>query len=340
MLIFFCIVPSSVVEKFRRITGFHGSISIVGHSLGSVITWDILNQQSAGLSTVATGSWLHNVPSSEPSMGIGSGRYSSSQHSDEHSNTPELTTQSTSPSEGRLVSYPQLDFCVDNFFLLGSPVPVFLMIRNQRQPLSEDFFLRGCRRVFNIFHPYDPVAYRMEPCISPHNSEFEPTIVKHWNGGFRVQYRTRRLWRKLMETTAMTQRNVVDAFEQSMAGMGLLDATVEAEDDEIDDDQLGDSDVTSAVSEQRLSQGGIVTGQLNQGRRIDYMLQEKEIESANEYVAALAAHSSYWMEKDLSLFIARQIYLSTLERSAAECQATEHSNWEALTPEDSLYSRS
>ena len=138
----------------------------------------------------------------------------------------------------------------------------------------------------------------------------------------------------------MTQRNVVDAFEQSMAGMGLLDATVESEDDEVDDDQLGDSDVTSTVSEPRRSQSGIVTGQLNQGRRIDYMLQEKEIESANEYVAALAAHSSYWMEKDLSLFIARQIYLSTLERSAAECQATEHSNWEALTPEDSLYSRS
>lgn len=45
------------------------------------------------------------------------------------------------------------------------------------------------------------------------------------------------------------------------------------------------------------------------------MLQEREIEHANEYVAAMAAHSSYWVEKDLSLFIARQIYLSSLERS-------------------------
>ena len=328
-----------MVEKFRRITGFHGSISVIGHSLGSVITWDILNQQSARLPTVATSPWLDNVPNYETS---GLDRCSSSQNSEDHSNTPEVTTQSTLPSrsEGQLASCPQLAFCVDNFFLLGSPVPVFLMIRNQRQPLREDFYLRGCRRVFNIFHPYDPVAYRIEPCISPFNSEFEPTIVKHWNGGFRVQYRTRRLWRKLMETTAMTQRNVVEAFEQSMAGMGLLDAAVVAGDDDEDEDQLGDSDVTSAVSEPRFTQGGLVTGQLNQGRRIDYMLQEKEIESANEYVAALAAHSSYWMEKDLSLFIARQIYLSTLERSAAECEATEQSNWEALTPEDSLYSRS
>ena len=45
------------------------------------------------------------------------------------------------------------------------------------------------------------------------------------------------------------------------------------------------------------------------------MLQEREIEHANEYVAALAAHSSYWVEKDLSLFMARQIYLSSLERA-------------------------
>ena len=45
------------------------------------------------------------------------------------------------------------------------------------------------------------------------------------------------------------------------------------------------------------------------------MLQEREIEHANEYVAALAAHSSYWVEKDLSLFMARQIYLSSLERT-------------------------
>jgi hypothetical protein len=42
---------------------------------------------------------------------------------------------------------------------------------------------------------------------------------------------------------------------------------------------------------------------------------EKEIENANEYVAALAAHSSYWTEKDFALFIARQIYLSSMEKA-------------------------
>jgi len=305
---------------------------VIGHSLGSIISWDILNNQTVNsLSRVQP---LHNVPSYES---MGSGLFNTTGSQSEQSDTPELTTPTTSgassghPPQGHS-PYPPLDFAVDNFFLLGSPLPVFLMIRNQRMPLSEDFYLRGCHRVFNIFHPYDPVAYRIEPCISPRNSDYEPTIVKHWNGGFRVQYRTRRLWRKLIETTAMTQRNVVEAFEQSMAGMGLLDATVDAG---------GDDDVDSEVSEDRSNNNGVITGRLNQGRRIDYMLQEKEIENANEYVAALAAHSSYWIEKDLSLFIARQIYLSTLEHSAAEAEALEQSSWEALTPDDMniMYSR-
>jgi len=296
---------------------------VIGHSLGSIISWDILQNTAASPPEIP----LRNVGSFE-SMGSG---YFTPGSQGERSDTPELTTPTPSlpanTQSQQSSAYPQLDFKVDNFFMLGSPVPVFLMIRNQRMPLSEDFYLGGCRRVFNIFHPYDPVAYRVEPCISPRNSDYEPTIVKHWNGGFRVQYRTRRLWRKLIETTAMTQRNVVEAFEQSMAGMGLLDATVEAGGDD-------DNDSTSEVSEDRSTHNSVVTGQLNQGRRIDYMLQEKEIENANEYVAALAAHSSYWIEKDLSLFIARQIYLSTLEFSAAEAEAAEQANWEAITPED------
>jgi len=232
---------------------------------------------------------------------------------------PEVTTQPTGSVDTPSSAFPNLDFPVDNFFLLGSPVPVFLMIRNQRTPLSSDFSLAGCKRVFNIFHPYDPVAYRIEPCIDRRNADFEPTIMKHWNGGFRVQYQTKRLWRQLVDTSWKTQQTVVEAFEASMAGMGLIDSTVES---------MDDSSVSSDMSSADSRTNRVNTGALNQGRRIDYMIQEREIENANEYVAALAAHSSYWTEKDLSLFIARQIYLSTLEQ-AAEVQNTEA--WESFS---------
>lgn len=38
----------------------------------------------------------------------------------------------------------------------------------------------------------------------------------------------------------------------------------------------------------------IVIGQLNEGRRIDYVLQERPIESFNDYIFALTSHGCYW----------------------------------------------
>lgn len=35
-------------------------------------------------------------------------------------------------------------------------------------------------------------------------------------------------------------------------------------------------------------------GTLNQGKRLDYVLQEKPIESFNEYLFALSSHGCYW----------------------------------------------
>ena len=302
---------NTVVQKFRQLTGFEGGVSVIGHSLGSIISWDILGSQ---LLPVPQESDEHfSVPRTGSTGSIAESSSGFISTVSEISETSEMS----SGVEPGIPEFPcpQLDFSVDNLFLLGSPVAVFLMIRNQRAPLSEDFYLQGCRRVFNVFHPYDPVAYRVEPCIAPRNAEFEPVLVKHWNGGLRVKYQTKRLWRQLMDTTWKTQQDVVEAFEAGMAGMGLFDSSMNPH---------GEDDASSELSsDENGPQRQVKTGSLNRGRRIDYLLQEKEIESANEYVAALAAHSSYWIEKDFSLFIAWQISRSNLEREASE-------GWEAI----------
>jgi hypothetical protein len=269
-----------VVDKFRRLTGFQGDISIAGHSLGSIITWDILDHQVKMSASIA--------PTKEVLQ-------------------PEFTTpEQQTTHENYETSYPQLDFEVDNAFMLGSPISVFLMIRNQSNPLSVDHTLRGCSRVFNIFHPYDPVSYRIEPLLDPRNADIEPKIMTHWNGGFRFQYQTKRLWDKIVNQTMHAQKSVFNSLESGIVALGLLDSAYDQDEDE-------DGDNLSQASSFK-----VVTGQLNGGRRIDYMLQEKEIDRANEYVAALAAHSCYWLEKDLSLFIARQICLRALERAGDE----------------------
>lgn len=83
-----------------------------------------------------------------------------------------------------LVEYPQLDFKITNFFALGSPVAMFLTIRGVEH-LSRDFQLPTCKNMFNIFHPFDPVAYRLEPLINP-DIQHRPVLMPHHKGRKRL----------------------------------------------------------------------------------------------------------------------------------------------------------
>merc|ERR1719209_2886490 len=47
---------------------------------------------------------------------------------------------------------------------------------------------------------------------------------------------------------------------------------------------------------------------INQGARVDHVLQEAPMESFNEYVFALASHLCYWESEDTMLLILRQVY--------------------------------
>jgi len=68
-------------------------------------------------------------------------------------------------------------------------------------------------------------------------------------------------------------------------------------------------DNNTGISKNGLEQKGpAYYGCLAGGQRIDYLLQEKEIEVTNEYIFAITAHVLYWQNKDLSLFIARHLY--------------------------------
>uniref|UniRef100_A0A7S2PMJ7 DDHD domain-containing protein n=1 Tax=Leptocylindrus danicus TaxID=163516 RepID=A0A7S2PMJ7_9STRA len=257
---------NTVVSKAKKYGGdaFSGKVSIMAHSLGSIITWDILSHQLPH---------EHIQPSSE----------------------------STSSGVQNLqeAQYPQLMFDVANTFMIGAPVPVFLLIRNQHRPMNPEYSLPVCSRVFNIFHPYDPVAYRIEPLINPRNRKVEPELIPDWRGGYRMQYQTKLFWKNLVNETYQRQQYLIDALEAGIRQIGLADPA--------------DEDDASTASEGSNSSNMIECGQLNGGRRIDYMLQESEVETANEYVFALGAHSAYWAAKDLTMFIAREIILSEIE---------------------------
>jgi len=88
------------------------------------------------------------------------------------------------------MKYPQLKFEPKCFFSFGSPMPMFLNVRGI-QSMSEEYKLPTCSRMLNIFHPYDPLAYRIEPLIDPRFKNIEPVQIPHHRGGKRIHVQLR-----------------------------------------------------------------------------------------------------------------------------------------------------
>ncbi|NWR24660.1 DDHD1 Phospholipase, partial [Emberiza fucata] len=158
-----------------------GKVSIVSHSLGCVITYDIMT----GWNPVRLYEQLLQKEEEE---------LEESWMSYEERRLLEelyLTKQRLREIEERLHELkastiskpPVLKFKVENFFCMGSPLAVFLALRGIRPGTSgsQDHILPRsiCNRLLNIFHPTDPVAYRLEPLILKHYSNISPVQI-HW----------------------------------------------------------------------------------------------------------------------------------------------------------------
>lgn len=81
--------------------------------------------------------------------------------------------------------YPHLAFQPTAFFALGSPIGMFVTVRGLDN-LGEQFSLPTCPAFFNIFHPYDPVAYRIESLVNPDLTGLKPVLIPHHKGRKRM----------------------------------------------------------------------------------------------------------------------------------------------------------
>lgn len=179
-----------IFNLFReRNPDFNGKVSLMGHSLGSAVLFDILCRQKE-----------------EPKIG-------SSAYKRHHKNKPPTGTKPV----GKDMS---LEFDVEDFYCLGSPIGLFQMLKGRtiagrhlpdslpaESPMDPDHmqdpFLGTasssasatgdngstatglpltisspkCAQLYNIFHPADPLAYRLEPLISTAMSSMRPQLL-------------------------------------------------------------------------------------------------------------------------------------------------------------------
>ncbi|GAA6213383.1 phospholipase DDHD1-like [Lates japonicus] len=158
-----------------------GKVSIVSHSLGCVITYDIMT----GWDPVRFCLQEHHAVEEELDLRWMSyeERHLLDQLRFTRNRLRELENQLLTLEASKPSAPPALKFKVENFFCMGSPLAVFLALRGIRPGTSchQDHILPTsiCSRLFNVFHPTDPVAYRLEPLILKHYSNIAPVQI-HW----------------------------------------------------------------------------------------------------------------------------------------------------------------
>ncbi len=185
-----------IFELFiQRNPHFNGKVSLIGHSLGSAILFDILCRQK------------------EADRPVAHGRYRS---------RSQRTATSPAIDEKQTLG---LNFDVEDFFCLGSPLGLYQMLKGRRiagrrsvhaPPTGSPFYSDSmddpflgapstqaeaaaaekdteilsitvsspkCQQLYNIFHPADPIAYRIEPLITPAMASLKPQALPYTKKG-------------------------------------------------------------------------------------------------------------------------------------------------------------
>ncbi|KAI6190498.1 BMA-IPLA-1, isoform c [Aphelenchoides bicaudatus] len=149
---------------------FNGPVSIFAHSLGSVIAYDILTNWSP---LVLYDEFItHAIEKQRDSA---SDEEKRQMYANYHESRKKLMENDGQLKEILINQDEKLSFKTKYLFCVGSPLAVFIVMRGHEL----DFVPKKtqCERIINIFHPYDPVAYRLEPLFHKNYKLVRPARI-------------------------------------------------------------------------------------------------------------------------------------------------------------------
>ncbi|XP_050444035.1 phospholipase DDHD1-like [Adelges cooleyi] len=215
-----------------------------------------------------------------------------------------------------------LNFELENFFCLGSPLAVFLALRETKDFHDNEniFPLWLAKRVYNIYHPTDPVAYRFEPLVVKDYSRIKPVGIQAY--GVKTDYGKSTLepisdnnidpvvddTANGAETKPPDGRKSGEAFKKF--GMWFKSASTESK------PNLNESGNGTAIH----SKGGALPVEtLNP--RLDYVLRDSIGGSASNYLSMLYTHTSYWSNYDVAYFVYTRLFPESEKTMDAQAEA-------------------
>ncbi|EMG50897.1 hypothetical protein G210_0035 [Candida maltosa Xu316] len=232
-----------------------------------------------------------------------------------------LSGQSNS-SRGPLDVEKDLEFNVENLFLLGSPVGMFKLLEEKNikgggrnaTTKASDYVSPKCKNLYNIFHPCDPVAYRIEPLVSPQYGNFRPANVQFAVKGFNTQIKelaefgdelterislaTKWLTKSKPKKTSTAKSIEEKALDENALG-DILKGIITDHSGSHDDEpiKLRKKEIKGSQLEPLL--------ELNNTGRIDHSLPVGVLDFS--LISAISAHISYFEDENTSGFILREL---------------------------------
>ena len=277
---------------------------------------------------------------------------------DTHQQPPAAAAAAGEPggSPGAL-TVPPLSFDVATFISVGSPLGMFLALRGvdpragralgspRAAPLAAAAAgasgdgLPAVARWFNIYHPYDPLAYRVEPlaCEKPPRSVAVPRAA----ASVGVASAVRDAAGDAADALASGAAAAAGALAAGLRGLrrgaaaaaaaagvrvervppagGAAAAETPADDDTPSDLVHDATDSALPRVAGGAAPGGAATTTHKRGGtadgRLDFELATAPTEAA--YLAALSAHFGYWASPDVGLFVARAVRGLDVRRGAS-----------------------
>jgi len=179
--------------------------------------------------------------------------------------------------------------------------------------------------MYNIFHPYDPIAYRVEPLISKKMGEVKPYPMPYTKGGLREQLvGLSGVGQRISSSASSLWSSVRSSITSSLISrsLGYTDVPPEnnqnpTEPPELVTPSVGLMSQETLYSVFKQTTTGLRTARqeadklkaINSTGRVDFVIQEGLFEAS--YLSAIAAHLQYWSDEDLAHFMLSQLLLGT-----------------------------
>jgi DDHD domain len=299
-----------------------GKSSIIGHSLGSVICWDLLSLKKDATQSDRTHG-VHitksrnegNAAAISYQQFAGAGPAVKMEVDDSEVSATGSTASSTGGSDsgtwGPALPKPMekfLPFEPDFVIFLGSPVGLFLTLRGAHavfdelreahpdRPRAAPFNL-PTRAMYNIYSPSDPVAYRLEPILLAQDSKDIPES----------QYLTRMGEDVRLHVKAMQLGNVISqslAMKKQKSSLSVLMSTFTEHASSVlhhIDEANAKNEAQNKSADSTVDNANLRFPLAGRAGRLDYQLQPRVIDS--EYISAVTAHSSYFQNSDVTDFV-------------------------------------